>query len=287
VMIFPNYVTPPVSLGLRTVTVIHDLLYRHRPDIFRTHKRAWLRCSHRITVECASRVVTISASAAADIRRWYGSAVARRLVTIPNPIDWTRFDAGAGDNDPFGGRPYLLSVAAEWPHKNIATLLKAFARMRRSAPDCGLVLVGQIREHLKGRTTQLEPGIAETIQLLGLDGDVIQTGHVADGDLGRWYRHARGFVFPSLFEGFGMPPVEALGLGLPVVTTQCASIPESTRQLAYYVRDPLDAEELADVLIRLFYDPHAFTPSSRDVAALRSFYAPARVARLYADVALN
>lgn len=283
-LLLPNYFTPPRLFGVRTATVIHDLLYRRIPGVFRPGKRLWLRCCHRLTVEQASTVIAISRSVADDLIGVYGAKIGRRLVTIPNPIDWERLESSSSNTGhPLGGRPYLLSVAAEWPHKNLHTLISAFARGRCRLRGGALILVGQNRKKLRGRTQSSGRSLQDAIVDSGLEGDVFQTGHIDDAQLGALYRHARAFVFPSLFEGFGMPPVEALGMGLPVITTRCGAIPDSTRQLATYVNDATDADELARAITSVFDAPESFAPSRTQVNELREFYSPVRIARLYRD----
>jgi glycosyltransferase involved in cell wall biosynthesis len=112
---------------------------------------------------------------------------------------------------------------------------------------------------------------------------VHMTGYVDDAQLGTWYRGASVFAFPSLFEGFGMPAVEALGLGLPVLTTRCTALPETTLGLAAYVDNPTDSREWADRLGHMLRDPVAYTPNQRAVRAVRERYDTVHVARAYVD----
>ena len=113
---------------------------------------------------------------------------------------------------------------------------------------------------------------------------VVETGYVDDRTLGSLYRRATVFAFPSLFEGFAMPPIEALGLGLPVLTTRAASIPEVTMGIAAYVDDPRDPKEMADRLDAMLADPEAARPSADDVARIRDAYDPVGIATRYREV---
>jgi glycosyltransferase involved in cell wall biosynthesis len=287
-IIFPNYFGSPITFGAKSLVVIHDLLYRHAPQVFTAKKRLWLRACHRLAVETASRIVTTSETVARDLRTTYGRRVDGRVTTIPIGIDWSRFDTSAPQQPrPWSGRPYLLSVAAEWPHKNVATLVRAYAKYRPQLKDCALVLVGQTRDRLRGDTVSTSPPIAALIDALGLGDSVFATGHIPDGELGHLYRGATVFVFPSTFEGFGMPPVEALGLGVPVLSTRCGAIEETTLGLATYVGDPFDVDEFGSLLVRMTADPGVFAAATTDVATLREFYSPVRIAALYRDAVLN
>lgn len=318
------FTPPLTATPLGTITVIHDLQYLHYPQYFSARKRVWLRQAHLHTLRTARRVVVISSAVRDDVLDAYGQRWAPKLTVIPNPVSWQRFELGpesadtkSGDSTGAGterggtngagtknsgptvshpapdtldritraasGRPLVLSVSAQWPHKNLTTLLEAFRLLQdrhgRNGPV--LVLVGQLPTHLVSSARSVD--LAAVIERLGLQ-DVVVTGHVTDADLGRWYAAADLFVFPSLFEGFGMPPVEALGMGLPVLTTTRTSIPEATLGLAQHVVDPMDAEGWAGAIERMLQDPRAYRPSPADVAWVRAHYDPARIAGLYLDV---
>jgi glycosyltransferase involved in cell wall biosynthesis len=283
-VLFSNYFTPPVPRTTRRplfVTVIHDLQYLHLPGYFHRRKRAWLRLAHEVTLRVSDRVVAISEDVRRDILSHYGQRFVERVRMVHNPVDWGRFES------PDGGAPapvdqrYILSVAAQYPHKNLETVIRAFAdlRGRGGYADLGLVLVGQ---HSRGlHNSPYSVPLDQLVERLGLRDAVHFVGYVDDRTLAAAYRHAAVFAFPSLFEGFALPPVEALGLGLPVVTSRCGAIPETTLGLAAYLDDPLDDRELADRLSRVIDDPEAFRPSADDVARIRTAYAPARIGAAY------
>ncbi len=285
--LFPNYFVPPViprRLG-RVVVVLHDLQYRHFPAHFSTRKRAWLTLSQGFATRRADRVIAISEFVAHDAVRCFGATVARRISVVPNPISWKRFgnvpDTSSPDTSPID-RPYVLTVAAQYPHKNLQTLLRAFARVAATDPDPVLVLCGQDYGGLRGVAAGRD-GLRPMLEALGIGERVRMTGYLDDAALGRWYRHAAMFAFPSVFEGFGMPAVEALGFGLPVLTTRCTAIPQTTLGLAGAVEDPYGVEEWADRIAAILRDPAAFRPRAADVERLRAHYGVARIARLYLD----
>jgi len=284
-VLFTNYYTPPVpSRGTRWVTVIHDLQYLHHPEFFSARKRAWLRASHQATLRLADRVVTISEHVRGDLLRSYGDRWGNKVVTIHNPVSWKRFgpDREAPDDD---GRPYVLSVAAQYPHKNLDTLIAAFAKVAVSEPDLRLVLVGQLGSSLRGIASYRR--VEDTVDKLRLADRVLVTGYVDDRRLGAWYRGARLFAFPSLFEGFAQPPVEALGLGLPVLTSRRTSIPETTRGLATYLDDPLDPSAMAEAMLAILADPERFRPDPARVRELRASYEPALIGARYLEALIG
>jgi len=280
-VMFPNYFVPPLvpaRLG-RVVTVLHDLQYRHYPQHFTRKKRAWLRAAHSLAARRADAVIVLSDFVRDDAVRWLGPASEHKLVKVPNPISWARFAGSEAAARPIK-RPYILSVAAQYPHKNLDTLLRAFALVALRDRDLQLVLCGQFPAGLRG-IGGTQQALSDLARELGIEDRLILTGYVDDATLGVWYHHAQAFAFPSLFEGFGMPPVEALGLGLPVITTRCTALPEVTLGLAHLVSDPRDIEEWAALLGAAARDPGAFRPGDAAVLRLRAYYAPERIAALY------
>lgn len=279
-ILFPNYFTPPWIYGsTRVGTVIHDLNYRYFPGQFNTRKRLWLRAAHRQTLHRADDIVAISNFVKEDILRFHSDRWRDKVSVIPNPISWDRFEPRSQG---FRRLPeiYVLAVAAAYPHKNLATLVRAFSLLSPRHNEAHLVIAGQVGSRLVGVSTTSK--IAGLVESLGLEHRVVELGHVTDGDLGHLYRRATAFAFPSLFEGFGMPPVEALGFGLPVVTTTAAAIPETTLGQAIYVSDPTDPRELATVIDEVLLDPDRYRP--REPGVIRRHYAPDRIARLYYEV---
>jgi glycosyltransferase involved in cell wall biosynthesis len=276
---FPNYYTPPTRRRCRRVTTIPDLQYLHLPENFSWKKRTWLRQAHRWTLRTADAVTVYSEFVKHDIGERYGERAATRVTVLPIPVSWERFGSGTAAITETGtGRPYVLGVSSQYKHKNLATLIRAFKHVHLEMPEVDLVLVGQLGSQLVG-VSQAED-VPRLINELDLDGVVRATGFIDARELGELYRGASLFVFPSIFEGFGLPPVEALGFGLPVITTTCASLVEVTRGLADYVNDPHDVDELATLILSRLADGRR--PSSKDVHAIREFYAPRRIgAELY------
>jgi glycosyltransferase involved in cell wall biosynthesis len=274
---FPNYFTPPGRHPCRTVTTIPDLQYLHLPENFSWRKRRWLRWAHRHTLQSADAVTVYSDFVLQDILEHYGETHTGRIVVAPIPVVWP---ADVGERRLAVVRPYVLTVASHYRHKNLATLLRAFALVHRDLPDVELVMAGQLGGNLVG-VSQAED-VPALVNELGLGAHVRVTGYVGDDDIADLYRGAELFVFPSLFEGFGLPPVEALGYGLPVITTDRASLPEVTRGLAHYVSDPSDPEELAAAMLERLASGRR--PSKEDVDGLRAFYAPERIGRQFYDI---
>jgi glycosyltransferase involved in cell wall biosynthesis len=290
-ILFPNYFTPPAipaRLG-RVVTVIHDFQYRSFPQTVPRRRRAWLRLAHGLTFLRAHRVIVPSEFVLRSVWQFYGRDAASRSIVVPNPISWARFEESAAPVDDEAsevfpglprGVPYILSVATHYRHKNLDALVQAFARLRPREPQVRLVLAGQLPATLMG-VRDRNDHLSTLIRELGLENATIVTGYIDDRQLGALYRNASVFALPSLFEGFGMPAVEALGFGLPTITTRCGALPEVTRGLAIYVDDPLNPGDWADKLGEVLRHPehHRLEPALID--EMRDGYAPERVALSY------
>jgi glycosyltransferase involved in cell wall biosynthesis len=139
---------------------------------------------------------------------------------------------------------YLLFVGTLEPRKNLTTLLHAYAMLRAESCAADVKLV------VAGRTGWLYAEIFDTVKRLGLEKEVIFTGFVDDADLPDLYRGAQVFVYPSLYEGFGLPILEAMASGIPVLTSDLASMPEVAGDAAVLV-DPRDPKAIAEGIVRI------------------------------------
>ena len=285
-VLFPNYFVPPVvprHLG-QVACVLHDMQYRHFSMNFSRRKRAWLRLAHTLAVRRCDRLVVISDFVRQDALRFLGSRFEGKITVIPNPISWERFGPAGPEMPPAGlmdaRPPRILSVAAQYDHKNLATLIRAFAQVVARLPEARLVLCGQDYNQLRG-VSGVRGTLASLAASLGIADRVEITGYIDDAALGQHFREATMFAFPSLFEGFGMPPVEALGFGLPTLTTRCTALPEVTLGLACHVDDPHDATEWAARILMILASPGRYAPSRQQAAQLRAHYAPDRIASLH------
>jgi len=174
---------------------------------------------------------------------WHLGVPAGKIRVIPLGVDPERFRPGAAAREPF-----LLYPANFWPHKNHARLFDAFARVRARRPEVRLVLTGAGHG---GRT--LPEGVASR-------------GLVSDDELVRLYQTASATVFPSLWEGFGLPPVEAMACGCPVVVSRGTSLPEVCGDAARYV-DPLSPGDIASGIEDVLRNPAPLVEAGRRRAA--------------------
>ncbi len=283
IILQPNYITPLHLRGRKKyITTIHDLQYLHFPSFFSPLKRKWQYYSHKYTLRAADKVICISDFVKKDIIEKFGARYTDKLVTIHNPIDYHRFGDYEAMKRPYSFE-YLLSVSALYPHKNTLTLVRAFISYKEkkdSEKNLKLVLTGAFPDDLIGFSQDDYQSALLTV-VKGRD-DIIMTGHVSNEALGALYHHCKLFAFPSLFEGFGMPPIEAMGFAKPVITTRCGSIQEVTLDEAIYVDEPKDANEWAEKIDATLKDIAKYSARFEKVKAkVRQHYSIENIASAY------
>lgn len=235
-----------------TILTIHDLwldrhpefskkLFGQRSSFRRTRQRAW----------SASRVITVSDFSARELQALYGLP-SERIVVIPNGV--AAVFAPTQDNQEFEKLQirlqipsvrFILFVGGAEPRKNHLALLKAYAARPKIRETHCLVIAGN-PSHPVG-------AISQTSRALHIGNRVVCLGRVSRDDLRVLYSHADLFVFPSLYEGFGMPVLEAMACGAPVITSSTTALREIAGDAAILV-DPEDSEALGDAIVRVLSD---------------------------------
>lgn len=233
----------PRGLPCPTVVTIHDLAFLRWPEQVPKQRYRYLATGVRDAVRRATRVIAVSEATKADIVELLQVDPDRISVT-PLGVDQEFGTADVTNETPPHPRPYVLSVGNLEPRKNLPALLRAFASIKAEAPH-DLILVGG-EGWLTGE-------IHGTIRKLDLGERVHMTGYVEDKDLARWYRGADLFVLPSLYEGFGLPILEAMTCGTPVLTANRSAMPEVAGDAALLV-DPGDDRSIATGMVRLLTD---------------------------------
>jgi glycosyltransferase involved in cell wall biosynthesis len=240
-----GYTSPLVSDGAR-VTSVHDMNYRAHPEDLSGVERLVYASLLPLVVRRSHRVVAPSHAARADILRWTGTSPVR-VAVVPDGVR----TAWPGDASTDGLRvarsgitePFVLSVAASYPHKNLVRLLEAMPFETRSRSRVTLVVVG-----LKGRAHEEVTAFSKRHPQL-----VKVLGWVDDALLASLYRRAAALAFPSLYEGFGLPILEAMGLGTPVVTSAIGAMAEIADNAAELV-DPYDVQSIRRGVQRVLTD---------------------------------
>ena len=232
----PGY-NPPVGWPGRYVFTLHDLNHLCVRENSSAAKRAYYQYIIRPACHRAAFVLTVSEYSKHQICAWAGIKE-DRIINVGNGVG-VPFTPTGEKYDP--GYPYLLHVGGRKPHKNLARLLDAYSLsgIRR---DVRLVLSGDPDACTAGE-----------IGRRGLTGDVVFADSEADMDLSNLYRGALAFVYPSLYEGFGLPPLEAMACGTPVLTSNVCSLPEVVGEAGILI-DPLDVEAIADSIRKLVWD---------------------------------
>jgi len=243
------FVTPLLSPCPAVVT-IYDLSFLLYPESFKRSKNFYLGLFTRLSARRARRIIAISESTKQDVIRLLGVSP-EKVEVVYCGIDET-FRPLAGDQvAAFRSKRslperFILFVGTIEPRKNVTRLIEAFANLHtRRLTDLKLVIGGAKGWFYEDVFTRVEE--------LGLEGEVMFPGYIPVSELPLWYNAAELFVYPSLYEGFGLPPLEAMACGTPVVTANTSSLPEVVGEAGLTV-DPLDAEGLAETIRRALDD---------------------------------
>jgi len=241
----PVYCRPLFNGGITYVNVIHDLQAAHHPEYHPFHEIAYSRLCWWLDAHLSRHLVAISDWVRDDIREKYH--VRRdKITTIYDPItvvkeEMVTFDCLA-EKYHVEEKGFYYTVAQLIPHKNLDTLIAIMERIKSAGTDlpCRLLISGVNGES----RDRLERQIRDR----GLEREVTLTGFVENAERNALYRYCRAFLFPSVFEGFGMPTVEAMLFGTVVIATDRTCIPEVTQGKANYVKDPYNVEEWIRVM---------------------------------------
>lgn len=241
--IFFNYIVPP-RIGGRVITTIYDMTYLRFPETMNTKNRRRLRAGMAYSVERSDHILTISEFSKREIVGLLNVPEDRISVVPCAPSlsgEVFGFEACA---EKFNLRkPYLIYIGTIEPRKNLVRLIKAFAHLKReqNIPH-QLVLAGG-----EGWSNEEIYLAASSVE------NVVFTGYLSEGEKYALYENAAAFVFPSLYEGFGIPPLEAMSFGCPVVCSNVASLPEVVGNAAGLV-DPLDEIGIAQGIWNVISD---------------------------------
>lgn len=246
-----DFTLPPTLPGTRTLLTVHDLSFVRVPETASPPLKAYLDAVVPRSVRRADHVLADSMATRDDLIALYDTPPEKITVLWSGvdarfaPVnDASKLDA-VRDRYHLPTGPFLLSVGTVQPRKNYTRLIEALARLRHEIPQLGLVIAGG-----KG---WLEDPIYTALDQFGLREAVIFTGFADDADLPALYTLAHVVALPSLYEGFGLPVLEAMACGTPVVTSNLSSLPEVAGEAALLV-NPLDVDELTDALKRLISD---------------------------------
>jgi glycosyltransferase involved in cell wall biosynthesis len=256
----------PLACPVPGVVTIHDLAFIRFPQTFRAYNRVYLDFATRLSARRAARILAVSENTRREVIEILGVPPERVVVTPnavrdhfrpPDPAALAAFRIAKGLPERF-----VLYVGTLEPRKNLTTLLEAYAQVVRT--QAVPLLVG-------GGKGWLYDEVFRRLEELGLREQVKFVGYIAEEELPLWYAAATVFVFPSIYEGFGMPPLEAMACGTPVITSNSSSLPEVVGD-AGLMASPYDAGAFATAIERVLGDDQLrHELRERGLARARSF----------------
>jgi glycosyltransferase involved in cell wall biosynthesis len=247
----PHYVLPP-AVRCPSVVTIHDCIHLMFPQYLPNRAaHAYAKASMWAAARRSDRILTVSEASKRDILHFF-NVEPEKIVVVYNAID-EHFSAAPSEEQVARIREryqldhkFVLYVGNIKPHKNLVRLIEAFSRLRRTHDDLKLLIIGDEISRL--------PALRRAVHRNKLHKFVRFLGYLKDDTLTVLYRLASVFVFPSLYEGFGLPPLEAMASGTPVVTSNVSSLPEVTGDAAVLV-DPYDPDSIGEGMRRILDDP--------------------------------
>jgi len=281
----PHYVLPPLT-PCKSVVTIHDCIHLRFPQ-YLPNRLAYVyaRSSLWVATHRSTRVLTVSETSKRDILRYFRvpeskidviyNAIDERLEQPPSDAELTQVRERYQLNDPF-----VLYAGNIKPHKNLERLIEAFNTLRRGGLDhVKLLIIGdEISKYATLRRAVHRHKLHKHVRFFGF---------VPDRTLASLYRLASVFVFPSLYEGFGLPPLEAMAAGTPVITSNVSSLPEVVGDAAILI-DPYEPDEIAAAMRRVLMDPAVREElRTRGLARVKQFSwerSVARVREIYGEV---
>lgn len=241
----------PQFTPCKIVTSIHDLSFEHLPETFTLKSSTQMKLTHRRTAKNAEHVVTCSEYSRQDIIKTYGLAP-EKVTTIPlaapawfAPVTDAEKRRQIRQKYSLNG-DYILGVGSIQPRKNLVRLIEAYSMLVKKRDDVPPLV-------LAGKKAWLFEESVEATKIHGVAERVHFTGFMPDEDLPALYSEAMCFVYPSYFEGFGLPPLEAMQCGTPVITGDRTSLPEVVGDAGLLV-DPFDVQAISDALGRMIDD---------------------------------
>ncbi len=257
------------------VVTLHDLAFLRFPEVLTRAKRLYHRTFTVRSLRRATMLIAVSESTRQDAHELVGIPFEKIQTVYPcihghvsnvlegGEITLFRQKKGLGEG-------YILYLGTLEPRKNIPTLIDAYAQLRQNST---------VREKLvlAGGKGWLYDAIFEKVRQLNMEADVIFPGFVADSEQALWYAAASAFVYPSLYEGFGLPVVEALASGIPTVTSNVSSLPEAGAGVALCV-DPRDVQAMSEAIYKALNDTTFRQHCQRMASSIAQRFSPAAMA---------
>ena len=246
IRIFFDFIVPPRVDG-KVMTTVHDLSFLRYPETIRRVNRQRIERDIQYSLDRSDKIITISEFSKKELMELMGVEAERIALVSPAPA-CIETDCGTADLSRFSIQsPYLLYVGTIEPRKNLVFLIKAFEYLKKET-GCPHQLV------LAGGKGWNNEEIYLAAQESPYQKEIVFTGYISQAEKTALYQGASLFVFPSLYEGFGIPPLEAMGAGCPVVCSDAASLPEVVGDAAKLI-SPTDMKGLAQAVAEVLFDP--------------------------------
>ncbi|MCM8709414.1 glycosyltransferase family 4 protein [Clostridium sp. SYSU_GA19001] len=233
----------PINSKNKIIITIHDLAFLSRSQDFTKKTVIWKKVITNISVKKANKIICITNFAKSEIKKYYPDVVNKTAVVYNGFNDFShdtiQDNMVSNKIRQYLSMPYILTVSTISPRKNIDGLIKAFDRIKDKIPHKLIIA---------GNNGWKYEEVYKLIKKNNLKGRVFFTGKVNDEELKTLYKNSELFVYPSFYEGFGLPPLEAMSYGVPCIASQTSSIPEVLQEAAIYI-NPYSIEDLADKLL--------------------------------------
>jgi glycosyltransferase involved in cell wall biosynthesis len=252
VTLFFNYIIPPGVSG-KKITVVHDMAYKAYPETVRAKTRKFLELSLAKTCKKADKIITVSEFSKLEIMK-YLEVEDKKIEVIPLGVDIKYYHDGYSEDEvekvkkKYGiNGEYFLYLGTIEPRKNIERLIKAYGALYEQKKDIPKLI-------LAGKKGWLYDEIFKTLRKSELHNMVSFLGYIEIQDAPKLIAGSIAFVFPSLYEGFGLPPLEAMACGTPVITSDAASLPEVVGDAGLLV-NPLDINSIKEAMLKIIVEP--------------------------------
>ncbi|MFA6513966.1 MAG: glycosyltransferase family 1 protein [Patescibacteria group bacterium] len=264
-MHFPHF-NVPIFTPVKFVFTLHDLILTHFPTIRATTKNIFVyrlkNLAYRLVTKSAiwraEKIITVSEFTKKDIIHNFKIEADKIIVTYEGVANLAHgrdslFIAKLNSREMLDkyhiGGNFLLYVGNAYPHKNLETLVRVFSRLHAIKPEIKLVLVGK-EDYFYERIHEFAHSL-NLWQKENINSPIVFAGYVPDAQLEIMYQEARAYIFPSLYEGFGLPPLEAMAKGCPVASSDRASLPEILGEAAVYFNPEDESDILAKIIMIL------------------------------------
>jgi glycosyltransferase involved in cell wall biosynthesis len=252
---FFNYIVPPF-VNTATVVTVHDMVYRSYPETMNKRTYHLLNMSLKRSMKRATLIVTDSEFSKSEIIKYFPQ-FKDKIRVVYCGVDFDKFSDRINEADIARVKinfsihgDYFLYLGTLEPRKNLVRLIEAYAKLKEQLENKGKKVPFLVMAGGKG---WLSDDIFETVRNFDLKDNIIFTKYIPDEDLSPLIRGALAFVFPSIYEGFGLPPLEAMACKVPVIVSDAASLPEVVGDCAIIV-DPFDTDSIKNGMLTVYED---------------------------------